>query len=242
MNNRKAVLRRLSSLKDDGASSLLMLLVAADLVFIVAYFFHVHTSIFDIYLFSLTIDRSYSEIYQYVKEFWIVLLVFGIFVKTREIGYVSWSIFFAYILVDDSFFLHEQLGDLMANRLPGKALIGVQPQDYGELAVIVVSTLLLLGLIGIFYIRGSNRFRVNSRDLLIFLLLLGFFGVFIDVVHASVELGWKGNFLLDVLEDGGEMLVVSLITWYVFLLNARKGIIEVSLFDLLLESLRRQTK
>jgi hypothetical protein len=240
MNRAKEMIKKLAHFRDDHASSFLLLLLSADFAFIVAYFFHVHTSIFDIYLFSLTIDRSYSEIFQYVKEFWIVLLILAVLVKTKEIGYLSWAIVFTYMLMDDAFFIHEQLGGKIADNLDITSFWGLETQDLGELAAIGVPTVLTIGLVCIFYSRGSTRFRANTRDLLIFLLLFAFFAVFIDVFHASVDLGWRGNFVLDVLEDGGEMITISLATWYVFFLNARKGVATFSLYGLLRESITKE--
>ncbi len=45
-------------------------------------------------------------------------------------------------------------------------------------------------------------------------------GVVVDMIHIVVPLGTV-SFILGVVEDGGEMLVVSLILWYIFLLNVR---------------------
>ncbi len=47
----------------------------------------------------------------------------------------------------------------------------------------------------------------------LFILLLAFFGVFFDMVHVAIP--W-GESLWGIIEDGGEMLTMSIIVWYVF--------------------------
>jgi len=233
MNKREEILRQIKGFKEESASSFLLMLISVDVVFIAAYYLHVHSSIFEIYLFSLTIDRSYPEIYQYIKEFWVVLLTFSVFIKTKEKGYISWGILFTYMLFDDAFSIHEKVGSLFAKNSNLTPVLGLDLQNIGEVAITASSTLLLLVLIGIFYIRGSSKFKETTQDLLILLFVIAFFGVFIDLLHASVDLGWRANFILDVLEDGGEMIAVSLAAWYVFLLNARKGVANFSITKLM---------
>lgn len=59
-----------------------LLLLAADCAFI---FMHVllATQVLDVPLLSLEKDRGYSEIYQYIKEFWIVLLLMMLLTKKQ---------------------------------------------------------------------------------------------------------------------------------------------------------------
>lgn len=54
-----------------------------------------------------------------------------------------------------------------------------------------------------------------------FILLLFFFGVFLDMAHLTIDFGFRIKFILIVIEDGGEMLTASFILWYVYLLTVR---------------------
>jgi hypothetical protein len=60
--------------------------------------------------------------------------------------------------------------------------------------------------------------------MLILILALAFFGISVDMaivaIYGEVEVG-GGELVLGVIEDGGEMLVASLILRYVFLLATR---------------------
>ena len=75
-------------------------------------------------------------------------------------------------------------------------------------------------------------FKKVTKDLLVLLLMIAFFGVFVDTVHSMVDLEWNLSFILVIIEDGGEMVAISLVVWYVFLLNLRKGHASFSLWNL----------
>ena len=217
-----------------------MLLVSVDLVFITLHFVRCATSLLSSSLFSLTKDHSYPEIFQYIKEFWIIILILSIFVKTKESGYIAWAMLFTYMLCDDALLIHEQVGYITANNLDFTPLFGLRLQDFGELASTAISMILLLTLICVFYMRGSTMFKKITRDLLILLSVIAFFGVFIDMVHVVVKLGWKVSFIIGVIEEGGEMIAVSMTAWYVFLLNIRKGYSDFSLCSLVRAALPRR--
>ena len=50
------------------------------------------------------------------------------------------------------------------------------------------------------------------------LALLVFFGIFVDMIQTMLEETALGSILAAV-EDGGEMVVMSIIAWFVFNLN-----------------------
>ena len=79
-------------------------------------------------------------------------------------------------------------------------------------AVILLSPLILL------YRCGTPAFRQITRHLLLLLLSLAFFGIFIDMLHVILR-GGSLDVVLVVMEEGGEMAVISLIAGYTYLLN-----------------------
>ena len=56
----------------------------------------------------------------------------------------------------------------------------------------------------------------------LFIAVWAFFGLITDLA-AVTKLGPAVEFASDFVEDGGEMAIVSLILWYVFLLAVRNG-------------------
>jgi hypothetical protein len=91
--------------------------------------------------------------------------------------------------------------------------MGLRAQDFGEVTVSALAGTAFVGLIGFFYVRSSDRARNVSRDLALLVFLLAFFGVFIDMVHLALEAVHLPA--LTILEDGGEMVAMSITFSYV---------------------------
>ena len=198
------------------------MLLVIDLAFIFLHFLLL-TDAFENTLFSLERDRGYPEFYQYLKIFSIVILLHFLFAKTKLIGYSVWSLLFLYLLLDDAFSIHETLGGFIATNLALAPAAGLRAQDFGELAVSGIAATVFLIPLALFYTRGLGAFKEVTKQLLWLLVALAFFGIFVDMLHVAIDMGWKVRFLLGVVEDGGEMLVVSLMAWYVFLIYFRDG-------------------
>lgn len=94
-------------------------------------------------------------------------------------------------------------------------MFNLRGQDFGELVVIGTVVLFFLGLITITYRFSDYTCRRVSKDLIMMLFALAFCGVILDLVHmvaSSPEL----DPVLILLEDGGELVIMSFIACYVF--------------------------
>jgi hypothetical protein len=78
----------------------LYLLLAVDAAFI---FLHILYRETDRWQFDLWQEESYAEAFQHYKEFLIVLLLGMLAVRLQSFLYLSWSLLFLYILLDDTF-------------------------------------------------------------------------------------------------------------------------------------------
>lgn len=205
-----------------GATTFLMLLLAADLGFVLLHPLHI-ADLLDFPQLSLGKEGGYAETFQYIKEFWIVVLLIIVLIKTRLIGYAIWAFLFLYLLLDDALQIHETLGGYIVTRLGFAPSLGLRAQDFGELAVSAgVATAFLFALI-LPYLHSTVAFKQVTRHLLLLLFTLAFFGIIVDMLHIVFR-QWKYiEALSGIVEDGGEMVVMSSIAWYVFLLNARSG-------------------
>ena len=232
MSKNKEIFQHARHFQESIALLFLIMLVSTDFIFIVLHFIWGTTPYLSSVLFSLEQDRGFSEIYQYIKMFWIIILMVAMYLRTSENGYISWSILFSYLVCDDSLMIHEKVGLTIANNLGFTPFLGLRPKDFGELAVTGIAAIILLTFVGFSYLRGSQAFKRISRDLVICLLVIAFFGVFVDMAHIAAPLGSPLSFLLGVVEDGGEMLTISMITWYAFLLNVRQEYASHSLWGL----------
>ncbi len=197
---------------DKSSNKLLILLLCADLVFILMHI-GFKMQLLNSTLFSIEKDFGYAEIYQYIKEYWIILLLFMIAIKRTHIIYFTWSILFMYILLDDALEIHEKLGNYLVNYFELQPRFNLRAQDFGELGVSAFFGLLLFSFIGWAYLRSDSVAKQISKHLLILILSLAFFGILVDMLHIAIT--W-GEPMWGLIEDGGEMIIMSIIVWYVF--------------------------
>ena len=194
-----------------GSNRLLFLLLITDFIFVVMHVVLIRIG-FDPFLFSLQADLGLSEIFQYVKEFWIVILLVIAAIGCGKWVFASWACLFLYLLLDDSLQIHENLGVCLADYLSLEPFLGLRAEDFGEIMASMFFGGLLLLLVLAAYVFSDPRSKLASRRILYLVLCIAFFGIIVDMVHSAFPT-IPG---LAVLEDGGEMIVMSLILWYVF--------------------------
>ncbi len=200
------------------ATTFLLLLLITDCIFVILHFIPL-TPWFSNPLLGIDQDQGYAEIYMYLKELWIIILLTFILIKTKTIGYSAWILLFIYILLDDSLQIHETIGGYIASNLEIQPLFGLRLQDYGELAVSAFSASILLGLIFFFYFRCSDSYKKVTQNIFLLLLALAFFGIFIDMAHMMIKLGWEVDYIFAAIEDGGELIVMSFLVYYIYLVK-----------------------
>ena len=229
---------------EHSASLFLMLLLCADLAFFAFHAINTMTPFLND-LFSLEKDRGYPEMYQYLKWFWIIIVLAYISILRRSFCYIAWGLVFTYFLCDDALRIHETTGRYIG-RYIGEYLtltppFGLRLGALGQLVAAPAWGMILLPLVAWAYLHGSQTFKKMSQDMLLLILALVFFGVFVDAAHEAIQLGSKVNFILGVIEDGGEMLVASLMLWYVFLLSVRDENATSYLYDFVRVALTKRS-
>lgn len=193
---------------------LLWLLLLGDLIFIALYALYGFDVVHDP-KFGIIEDWSYGEVFQYIKELWIAALLACMAVRHRSLLCVAWGVLFLYLLADDAAQLHERLGRIISTKAEYQPRFGLRGQDFGELTVVAIAGVTLLSAIGVTHLRANDAEKRLSRALAALLALLVFFGVAIDMVP-HVEEPWFIAKGVGVVEDGGEMVAMSIITWLVF--------------------------
>jgi len=194
-----------------GPNRLLILLLVGDCVFILLHVFWLMDWMSNPLL-SIERDRGYAEGFQYLKECSIALLLLVLATRRRQAVYLAWSVLFAYFLIDDSFKIHEQYGRMLAHYLEWQPMFRLRTEDIGELAVSVIVGILVFTSIAVSYSFGGPAARKASRHLCVLVAILVFFGVVVDMLHIALSLGKDA---IGLIEDGGEMLTMSVIAWYV---------------------------
>lgn len=206
---------------DNKADRFLLLLLVVDIVFIVLHVIYGHTALLPTRLFSLEQDRGYAEVFQYIKEFWIALMLCFVAIRKSHLLYFGWSLLFFYLLLDDAISIHERVGWYLSDFYNLNAMYGLRAGDIGELVVSISIGVPLLLLIGIAHYRSNPADRRISTILIVMLAFLAFFGVAVDMIHVIV-MNTKLGGVVGIVEDGGELVVMSVITWFVFSLNVER--------------------
>jgi len=197
---------------------LLVLLLITDFVFIILHILNLYTGLLNSSLYLLTRDRGYAEFFQYTKELWIAVLFLILGIKRKQGIFYVFSLLFLYLLIDDSFEIHEKLGQIIAETFNFQPWFGLRAVDFGELIVYAVYGLLFFTALILFFILSDQLGRQIAVYMAIFFVLLAFFVVVMDMVAVMVD--HRGTaWVLEIIEEGGEMLVISLITWFVYRLN-----------------------
>ncbi|WP_143467583.1 hypothetical protein [Leptolyngbya ohadii] len=156
-----------------------------------------------------------------MKFLWCILLLGLIAVKKRSLLYSSWMLLFLYLLTDDYAEVHEKLGLRLSDALEFVPWFGLRARDFGELLVSASAGLFFLLCIGIAYYLGDRTFRAISKGLVLLLLALAVCGVVIDFLYILAGSNFSQFFGL--LEDGGEMIVVSAVTTFLFIIADQPG-------------------
>src|SRR3990172_10722019 len=203
---------------DLAKDKLLILLIAADVSFIVLHLFHTYTILLPDNLFSIGQDRGYGEFFQYTKELWVAILLFLLGLRKRKFLYIIFAFLFLYFLIDDALEVHERFGAFLSDFLNFQPNLGLRAIDFGELAVSIFFGALFFFAIGITHHQSDSSARTVSKYLIILIVLLALFGVVMDMLEIIVEHAVV-NPILVMIEEGGEMLVMSMITWFVFRLD-----------------------
>lgn len=208
-------------------NKILVLLILADICFIFLSIIHETFNFLNDANWSITKDRGFAEIFQYIKEAWIFIILFFCWIRSFTLLYFSWTFLFFYILIDDSLQIHERFGSKLASFFDFQPAFGLRSIDFGELIIYLVSFSLIILLLAISFYKSSLEERKISKNLFFLLAGLAFFGIFLDFLDVIVNYMEYHSITIftETVEDGGEMLMISIITYYVLNLDPQNKII-----------------
>lgn len=167
------------------------------------------------YRYSLATDRGYAEIYGYIKLFWAILLLSWLTLKKYQPVYAVGTLLLCYLLLDDSLKIHETMGEQLVDIMGFIPSLGLRAKDFGELTVSALAGLFFLVTGWIAFRKSSPFARRVGLYLLFGVIALAVFGVGADILHQLLgdRFPWT-NTPLVILEDGGELVVVSVLCWF----------------------------
>jgi hypothetical protein len=134
----------------------------------------------------------------------------------RSAAVAAWGIVAFVLLWDDLFATRERFAVLASrvDQLP--ALIGLRPQDVGEILFVGIYVVIVALPVAAAYVLAPRTDRWFWWSMVGLLAALFFFGVVFDVVHVLLRAGPAWDGVLSAFEEGGEMLAVSVILRLVF--------------------------
>lgn len=223
-----------ASIAERYASTLLLLalMIAVDLAFILTHMLHAWSPWLDGGHYALDADRGMAELYQYMKLLWLCACMALAFWQTRGWVYLGWMALFGLLLVDDATQVHERYGELLATQLGLEPAFGLRALDFGEILIAAGIGCIAVALVLLTFWRGSRQAQHLSADMLCLLCALAFFGVFFDALHTIAYFEMPAlNVWLTLIEDGGEMIVVSVITAYAFDVVSNFGRLRIALWS-----------
>ena len=139
-----------------------------------------------------------------------------LFVGTkRACQYASWALLFIYFLLDDALRIHDGLGAIIAKKLSFKVPFNLRLHEIGEIIVTGMFGVPLLAFLLYCHIRGSQAFKSFSYRLSGLTFIFLFFGIIVDMIHTAFRFQGELNHIFLLIEDGGEMISLSLIVCYI---------------------------
>ncbi|MPV39054.1 hypothetical protein [Georgenia subflava] len=195
------------------ARLLLVLLLVADVVLIVLHVgFRVNGT--SSWYFDLSAERGWGEAFQYLKQLWSVILLAAAWWTSRSPVIVAWALVTAYFLADDAGGIHEGVGRWVINNYLFAPGFGDQRTQLVEVLWMAGVGALLALTVLLTHRRSAAAERAVSWRLVVLFGLLIFFGVIVDGLALAFDDGGTVDQILVVVEDGGELLVLSVVIAY----------------------------
>ena len=162
-------------------------------------------------LLNIAFDYSLGEFFGYAKWLAIIVMLLIVSRRTANPALLACAAIFAMMLADDSLQIHETLGKVAVNADRVGGTSWATGQTIGEIAVWIVMIGLLLPVIVLGLLKSTRAQWPAAFRFLGLIALFAVFGGLIDALHMPVQNLPFGPQLADLLEDGGEMVVASVI-------------------------------
>jgi hypothetical protein len=155
-------------------------------------------------------EGGIAEQWQWVKWGALALLL-GLMAMSGSAVYLAWAAVFLYLLLDDSQAIHETYGWRLGQALGLQPAFGLRARDFGELMVTALAAVPLFGFLALAYRTSRADARRFTRAMLALAVLLAIFGVGVDMLEIALP---AAATVLNLVEDGGEMVVASAMVAY----------------------------
>ena len=203
-------------LKNIKERQLFTTIILVTIALIIVHLFHTYYNVPASDFFDLEVDNNLPELFLYLQELGIVVLLYWLYQRHGNLLYFAWMLIFAYVLIDDSLLIHERIGVFLVDYFGVENNYGVRGRDITEVIVqLSFGVPLVLFAMWAHYFRGDRLSRRISTVLFILLVLLVAFAIVLDWFHVKIMIIYLKP-ILGTIEDGAEMFVITGIFWYLF--------------------------
>ena len=161
--------------------------------------------------FSLAANFGFAQLFTSLQTMLLIGLLFRLAAATREALYLALGGVFVLVLLDDALAFNQVLGESLASALSLVDRPRLKAQSLAEMMVYGMLAVPLLAALAAAYLPAHPAHRTAGRGFLVLLALLTFFATAMDLIHLAFRTSFSGSrLLLEVAEEGGEMLTLSL--------------------------------
>ena len=195
----------------------LLVLLGIDLIFSLwfagtrlLYNLDIDQSLYEIRFLRIDADQGLPELYSYAKTVGIILLLGRMALTTRQLVYSALAFLFVVVLLDDAAEIHESLGKALVGVLDLKPMLGVRARDVGEVITWAAMGAVTMPIVFVGFVFSKKTHVANGLAMLLPFIALLFFAIGVDqVYHSWRNLFFGADIVLATLEDGGEMMAIS---------------------------------
>lgn len=172
--------------------------------------------------FQLNAETGLASIWNYGKLMVSTAALVLIWKREKGVSLIIMTGLFLFLLLDDYYEIHDHVARALGEQISITALDSLHPQNRGELFVYSVILAIAAPLLWLAVRRVTPPSRAFVGALAAGVVMIGLFGVAVDVLHGALDamlggvsdvIGKIFNRLMTILEDGGEMIAMSVCVW-----------------------------
>lgn len=158
-------------------------------------------------------DESLIEWAGYLQLGTAAILLLALAIHRKLPLYFAWSLVFLVLMLDDSLRLHENVGHFLVRTAHLPSVLGLRPNDVGELMSWAFFGAVLGIMLVVTHLRSSKPARRDSWIFLGLTVLLACFAVVLDMLEIAIWdlLPLIGHGLITLTETGGELVAMTFV-------------------------------
>ena len=210
------MLKILQKLKlQNTAVTVLFFMLLTDVAFIVVHLLHCfHSKLGEASSLLLDTGYGYPENFQFLK-YTIILILLGTFIaKKNWFSFIPLLFLFILLFLDDVFQWHRLFGNAIYQFFHVEGIWRFSGTNVGSMLYAFILGVFCFLLIIFGVQKSSERLKGYYRVIFFMLSALFLFGFGVDVLNQAISYYYGKICLFTVIEEGGEMIVLSLLVWY----------------------------